>query len=686
MWGFLDNLKIQTRIYLVAFLPLLGLAVFSGVVIYNQNDTRVKMARFQEVAAAIPEISGLVHELQKERGNSAGFIGARGKGQFGDMLAAQRQATNVALSGFNARVEQLAITDGGEQFADYVQQAKKLLARLPDRRNQVDELALSVGEMAQFYTVTIARLLDSIAATTAFNAEPATVKMINGYIAFLQAKERAGLERAMGSNGFGSGAFAPAIHRRFIALIAEQDAFLSIFRANATADQLAYYQQTVTGPRIEAVAAMRKTAIDSKYGGDTGAITGPQWFETITAKINLLKQVEDRLAADILAISKAAGKANTQLLIATAGFIAILLGVIFFACRMMGTRLTAPLAVLWQNMRALADGDHSVEIAGTDRRDEIGDMARSVLIFRDAAVENQKLATARVREQEVKNQRTEQIAELCRLFERNAEESLESFVHASSELRASADRMRVSADHSQGKSAAVASAAQQASSNVQSVAQASEELARSIGAVGQHVDQSTAISGNAITEAKRASDTINKLSDAAQKIGAVLALIQDIAEQTNLLALNATIEAARAGEAGKGFAVVATEVKNLATQTANATEEISHQMDGMQSVTDETVKVISAIQEIIDQIGENAHSIADAVGTQRMSTLEISENARQVAVGTSQVTENISGVSDAILETGAVAEQVFGAADALNGQSEKLRAEVANFLRDLKAA
>ncbi|HAM47368.1 MAG TPA: hypothetical protein DCO73_06495, partial [Alphaproteobacteria bacterium] len=198
MWGFLDNLKIQTRIYLVAFLPLLGLAVFSGVVIYNQNDTRVKMARFQEVAAAIPEISGLVHELQKERGNSAGFIGARGKGQFGDMLAAQRQATNVALSGFNARVEQLAITDGGEQFADYVQQAEKLLARLPDRRNQVDELALSVGEMAQFYTVTIARLLDSIAATTAFNAEPATVKMINGYIAFLQAKERAGLERAMG--------------------------------------------------------------------------------------------------------------------------------------------------------------------------------------------------------------------------------------------------------------------------------------------------------------------------------------------------------------------------------------------------------------------------------------------------------------------------------------------------------
>ena len=145
-----------------------------------------------------------------------------------------------------------------------------------------------------------------------------------------------------------------------------------------------------------------------------------------------------------------------------------------------------------------------------------------------------------------------------------------------------------------------------------------------------------------------------------------------------MLALNATIEAARAGEAGKGFAVVATEVKNLATQTANATEEISHQMDGMQSVTDETVKVISAIQEIIDQIGENAHSIADAVGTQRMSTLEISENARQVAVGTSQVTENISGVSDAILETGAVAEQVFGAADALNGQSEKLRAEVAN--------
>lgn len=686
MWGFLDNLKIQTRIYLVALLPLLGLAVFSGAVIYNQNDTRVKMARFQEVAAAIPEVSGLVHELQKERGTSAGFIGARGKGRFGDMLAAQRQATNAALSHFNARVEQLAIADGGERFANHVRQAKTQLARLPDRRNQVDELASSVGEMAQFYTLTIAQLLDSIAATTAFNAEPATVKMINGYIAFLHAKERSGLERAMGSNGFGGGSFAPPIHRRFIALIAEQEAFLSVFRANATADQLAYYQQIVAGPQIEAVTAMRKAAIDSRYGGDMGTMTGPQWFETITAKINLLKQVEDRLAGDILALSKAAGTANTQLLVATAGFIALLLAVIFVACRMLGARLTVPLAVLRQNMRALADGDNSVEIAGASRRDEIGDMARSVLIFRNAAVENEELSAARTLEQEVKNQRAEQIAKLCKLFERNAEESLEAFVHASAELRSSADRMRLSADHSQGKSAAVASAAHQASANVQSVAQASEELAQSIGKVSHHVSQSTEISGSAITEAKRASDTINKLSDAAQKIGAVLALIQDIAEQTNLLALNATIEAARAGEAGKGFAVVATEVKNLATQTANATEEISHQMDGMQSVTDETVTVINAIQEIIDQIGESAHAIDDAVSAQRSSTLEISENARQVAAGTSQVTENISGVSDAVLETGAVAKQVFGAADALSSQSEKLRAEVANFLRELKAA
>ena len=686
MRGFLDNLKIQTRIYLVALLPLFGLAMFSGIVVYNQYDSRSRILRFQEVAPAIPDISGLVHELQKERGNSAGFIGARGKGQFRKMLAAQRQATDTALSRFRTHIAQLQIADGGEKFVGYISQSQAMLAKLTDRRRQVDELGISVGDMAKFYTATIARLLDSIAATTAFNSDPAMVRMIGGYIAFLQAKERAGLERAMGSNGFGSGAFAPAIHRRFISLIAEQDAFLSVFRANATEEQLAYYKRTVTGPYVAAVTEMRQVAINSKDGGGTDGVTGPQWFETITAKINLLKRIEDRLAEDILSVSEATGLANTRFLAVTVGFILLLLSLIFMACRMMGARLTEPLVVLRQNMRALADGDNCVEVAGADRRDEIGEMARSVIIFQKAAIENERLAAARAKEQEIKNQRTERIARLCGVFEQNTEESLGSFVQASSELRTSADRMRVSADRSQGKSAAVASAAQQASSNVQSVAQASEELARSIGAVGHHVDQSTAISGSAITQAKRASDTITKLSDAAQKIGAVLALIQDIAEQTNLLALNATIEAARAGEAGKGFAVVATEVKNLATQTANATEEISHQMDGMQSVTAETVKVISAIQEIIDQVGENAQSIADAVSMQRSSTLEISENARQVAVGTSQVTENISDVSEAVLETGAVAEQVFGAADELSSHSEKLRAEVANFLRDLKAA
>jgi methyl-accepting chemotaxis protein len=218
------------------------------------------------------------------------------------------------------------------------------------------------------------------------------------------------------------------------------------------------------------------------------------------------------------------------------------------------------------------------------------------------------------------------------------------------------------------------------------VAAATEELAGSIKEIGRQVTQSSEVTAKAVEEANRAKDLMRGLDDAAQKIGKVVALITDIAEQTNLLALNATIEAARAGEAGKGFAVVASEVKNLANQTAKATEEISSQIEGVQGATKSSVTAIESIFGTIGQINQISTTIAAAIEQQTAATAEISRNVEQAAVGTKEVSTNIVGVTQAAGETGQVSLQVLEAAKSLATQSDSLRTEVDGFLKDIQDA
>jgi methyl-accepting chemotaxis protein len=218
------------------------------------------------------------------------------------------------------------------------------------------------------------------------------------------------------------------------------------------------------------------------------------------------------------------------------------------------------------------------------------------------------------------------------------------------------------------------------------VATATEELSSSIAEITRQVTQSARIAGQAVEESSRTTSTVRGLAEGAAKIGDVVKLINDIAGQTNLLALNATIEAARAGEAGKGFAVVAAEVKNLATQTAKATEEIAAQVGMIQQATGNSVAAIEGIGGTIGQINEIATTIASAVEEQGAATQEISRNVQQASAGTQEVSSNIGGVSQAAAETGAAASQVLSAADELSRQAETLRKEVGTFLADVRAA
>jgi methyl-accepting chemotaxis protein len=359
-------------------------------------------------------------------------------------------------------------------------------------------------------------------------------------------------------------------------------------------------------------------------------------------------------------------------------------------CAVLGWLLVAgvstPIQRMTDAMKRLAGHDLSTEITGLHRKDEIGAMATAVQIFKDSMITADRLAEEQRQDQANKEQRAARIEAINATFDQQASEALNFLASAATELRATAGGMSNNADLASKQAGAVAAAAEEASTNVQTVAAATEQLSSSIQEIARQVVQSSTIANQAVQEAASTGGTMQTLSEAAQKIGEVVRLINDIAGQTNLLALNATIEAARAGEAGKGFAVVASEVKNLATQTARATEDISAQVTAMQSSTGNAVAAIERIDATIGRMNEISTSIAAAMEQQGAATQEIARNVQEAARGTTEVSSNISGLNHSVEETGAASVQVLGAADELGQQAEKLRARVGTFLADIRSA
>lgn len=414
-------------------------------------------------------------------------------------------------------------------------------------------------------------------------------------------------------------------------------------------------------------------------------IAGAEFFQVIVP-VDFNATLDTWSLAIIIPRTSIEAKANDlRNFTALLAILAIVLGSI--GAWILGTALSRPITAMTGAMNRLASGDIEMTIANTDKTNEIGAMARALATFQDNAREKVRLEAA---QKELAIQaKAEQHAMLNRLadeFERSVKTATGTILTTSGNMELSAQTMQSAAEETNVQSTAVAAASEQASANVQTVASATEELTASIKEIGQQVNQSTKITGLAVDDANKAKDMVRSLDTAAQKIGQVVRLITDIAEQTNLLALNATIEAARAGEAGKGFAVVASEVKNLATQTAKATEEISGQITGIQGATRSSVEAIEGIFNRIAEIDQISTTIASAIEEQGAATQEIARNVEQAAAGTQEVSSNILGVTKAAGETGQVSSQVLNASRELTSQADRLRAEVDGFLRDVKKA
>ncbi len=687
------------RLFAVSMLSVTALAVVLGAgVLVPQYRT---FAGKTEAIKAVQAYGTVLAVGQQVVGYRAPYVsplfqdGAATQAQL-DAVAKAVQSADAAFA--NARTIVSALDDGAAILAGLNQAATKL-ADVRAATDRVLAVPMSARDAAA-----VKGFLPGVAQVVTI-LEPILNRLENQVTA-ADASQTALLNVARTaqdlrvSAGTGASSMSPAINMRRPLTAAEISGVdraqgrvnLDRERIEAGVDQI--------GNPARLVKAM-KDAVDAYFGkavpwlekqmpaarGDGKyTITSDELAAVIVPAVQNFFVVRDTALAEAAERAGAARDAALMVLALAGLAVMALLGVLAGVTGMLRRRVITPLANLTDVVGDLAAGRHDVTIPTIGRADEIGAMAGSLQVFKDALIAKKAADEAAAVEADAKIQRGQRVDTITRDFESMIGEIVEIVSSASSELEASAGTLTATAERSEELATAVAAASEEASTNVQSVASATEEMASSVNEISRQVQDSARIAGDAVHQAQRTNDRVGELAKAAQWIGDVVELINTIAGQTNLLALNATIEAARAGEAGRGFAVVASEVKALAEQTAKATGEISQQISGIQAATQESVGAIKEIGATIGRMSEIASTVAAAVEEQGAATQEISRNVQQAAHGTQQVSANIADVQRGASETGSASSQVLTAAKSLSGESSRLKLEVGKFLSSVRAA
>ncbi|PWC95700.1 nitrate- and nitrite sensing domain-containing protein [Azospirillum sp. TSO5] len=681
--GLLGNMRFSRKMALALSVPMGGVVVLSSLLVWEQLDTSRRAADLASVTRLSVGMTSVVHELQKERGASSIFISGK-RDDDRRRMETVRSAADAKLSDLTRQFAEARIRD--PHVADAMAGARDALSQLSRLRSGVDGTAQSSMEVVASYSALIRKLLDASGQARNLSADSDQLRAADAMVSLSEAKERLGQQRAVGGGAFRKDRFPADAHERFIELSGEYKALMGGLMGKLTAEQARYHDQTVAGPAIAEVERMRRIGVASAYGAGNQGVDAGKWFDTITANIDMLRSVEIRVADDLIALANRDAQDAMNRLTGMVVGLTVLLAMMTAIAVLVARNITRPIARLNGDMARMQAGERELAIHGAERADELGAMARSLDHFRLGLAEADRLAAEQRRHQEDRLREAERLERLVAEFDRHIEAVAEQLAGAASGLRGNAEQMSSIASQTENHVLSVARASEGASENVQAVAAATEELTASISEIGRQMTGSTEMAERAVTDVRRTAEIIADLSGAAQQVGDIVRMITDIASQTNLLALNATIEAARAGEAGKGFAVVAQEVKQLASQTAKATEDITAKVAEIQLATDHTVQAIGGIGTIVTHIEENISAVAAAVEEQNAATAEIGRNVRQAADGTDQVSHNASLVGTEAGRAGAMAKEVLWMADALKQNADGLRSDVADFIGKIRAA
>ena len=662
MTRILTSMGLSVQIGLAVLLPILGMIALAALMIRQgaedftvQSHEGIESGGLVELVDLTPVFADLLAKLQEERGRTALQLSDGGGEAALENAVAATEATRQVMA---TALTETPPTGFGTKYAADVDAIRASLDGLAELRTKVAAGDISPEEAVAQYNALNAQILKLMEYAARLGSDADISDAMTAYTALLQATEYLGQERSLGGIGFSMGFFDTPTYRRFVQVMNAREGSLELFRRYASVPEVEFYEQTMQGPAVEEVDRMTQVVIEYATTGNTGDIEGPQWFDAVSSELALMHEVEARVGNNLTDLVMQKEAAFEDRMTFSAGLCVVLVLVAAIFSFFVARSFISAVKRLTGTMEAAAAGDYGAEVKDTNRRDEIGAMARTVEVFKDAVKRADELgkeqAAERERQREAAESRAQTLGRLTSEFDEQASAALQGFMSAAEQLSQLSERMSGSADEATTQSNAAANASEMAAQNVQNVASAAEELSASISEISRQVAQGTTMTSAAVGEAERADRQVQSLSEAAQKIGDVVKLINDIAGQTNLLALNATIEAARAGAAGKGFAVVAAEVKTLSNETARATDDIRERIAALR---DETATIVASMEQGTSAVAAGQAAMQEVDGRIGQVSAAIEQTSERMAEIAGILTQQTSAANEVSAGVARIAER-----------------------------
>ncbi|WP_301103163.1 methyl-accepting chemotaxis protein [Propionivibrio sp.] len=658
-------MRLKNKLLILACVPLFFLLFFSIRITLEKTQQAQEMTALEELARVSATVGALIHELQKERGMSAGFIGSKGS-NFSSELTAQRLEVDKSQSIFAKQLSSFNASDFGEKLKSNLNEAEKQLGELSSKRQAVSAFGLSGPETIAYYSNTIASLLTVIAETSSVASDPKISRIATSYGALLQGKEFSGIERATLANVFGSDKFSPEMLIRFLSISSFQEIWLELFHRYASPEQAAFFKDKMTGSAVDEVSKIKKSATENMLSPSLG-IDAKVWFAKSTERINLLKDVEDRLGTDLLGMAKER-RAEARLMM-----------MIYLGLTLLAIALT--LFITFKLIREIlkqigGEPDYAAQIA---RKIAQGDLSGTVALQSDD--QSSLLAAMKAMQTSLRDMVDKVIDATTQL------------VNSAQQLAVSSKQVMAATDRQSDAAASVAATVEEMTVSIGHISDNAADVHNSAVESKQMAQDGAKFAQETIVEMSRIVDNVNQssvfmqtLDEQSHKIADIVNVIKDIADQTNLLALNAAIEAARAGEQGRGFAVVADEVRKLAERTKLSTQDIASMIASIQSGTMQAVEsmshgtvIVNEGMRLVGSTGESMTHIHGGTDKVLVAVDDISTSLREQSCASNEIAKSVEGIAQMAEENNSAISGVAVSAEQLRSLSCALKESTARF-------